>query len=227
MSHLIASDERGAIGIRDLLVMDRQIVAATLSLQKGVVVTGSTRDSTTGRPLPWVRVRAYQGSSFTVGLQDDVSAVSDAGGAFRFLGLPSGSYVFEAVRFGFLRTVQTHVLETGARPYDVSILLTREARIEGRVIDAAGQPVLGAAVILKESNPVQEFARQLRAGRRDAPGTYTDRASTRSVERRFPAIPSRRNRIGDRVGPHRCYVDAPPRRHGERTREGRRGPAAP
>jgi protocatechuate 3,4-dioxygenase beta subunit/5-hydroxyisourate hydrolase-like protein (transthyretin family) len=52
--------------------------------------------------------------------------------------------------------------------------LTREARIEGRVTDAADRPIAGARVVVSESNPMQELARQLRAGKRESVGTQSD-----------------------------------------------------
>jgi protocatechuate 3,4-dioxygenase beta subunit len=171
LTRVIAWDDQGRVAIADVLVVDHETVSATLSLQPGVVVRGAIRDASTGRPVPWARVRVYQGSPYSTAAQREIAAVADASGRFRVVGLEPAQYTFEAQRSPYLRGVQSHTVTRTSRSLELALLLTPEARIEGRVTDAFDRPIAGARVSVTESNPMQELARQLRAGRRDAVGT--------------------------------------------------------
>src|SRR5439155_23868222 len=107
----------------------------------------------------------------------DIGVIGNDSGTFRLSGLEPGQYTFEVQRSGYLRAVQSHTLTRAARSTDIELLLTHEARIEGRVTDNMDRPVAGARVSVTESNPLQELARQLRAARRDAVVTYSDQNS--------------------------------------------------
>jgi Carboxypeptidase regulatory-like domain len=173
LTRVIAWDDQGRVAIADVLVVDRETVSATLSLQPGVVVRGAIRDASTGRPVPWARVRAYQGSPSSTAVQREMATVADASGIFRVVGLEPAQYTFEARRSSYLRAVQSHTVTRTARSLEMALLLTPEARIEGRVTDTLDRPIAGARVSVTESNPMQELARQLRAGRRDTASTYS------------------------------------------------------
>jgi hypothetical protein len=174
ISHLTALDSEGRLAAADVVVLDRDTVSATLALRTGTMVIGSVRDLSDGRAVPWARVRVYQGSAFTVSPQRELTAISNASGAFRVIGLEPGQYMVETQRSGYLRAVQSHTVKPAARTLVIGVWLTREARIEGRVADAADRPIAGARVVVGESNPVQELARQLRAGRRESVSTQSD-----------------------------------------------------
>jgi hypothetical protein len=75
-----------------------------------------------------------------------LAAVTDASGAFRMEGVPVGAFVAEAV-WGLERASATEpvVVRAGAQE-SVVVSLGLGRTIEGRVVDAAGAPVAGAAV---------------------------------------------------------------------------------
>jgi hypothetical protein len=174
ISHVSASDNEGRVAATDVVVVDRNTVSATLSLQTGTIVRGFVRDLSDGRAVPRTRIRVYQGSAFSVSPQRERTAISNASGTFQIIGLEPGQYMFEAQRSGYLRAVQSHTLKPAARTLEIGVLLTREARIEGRVTDAADRPIAGARVVVSESNPMQELARQLRAGKRESVSTRSN-----------------------------------------------------
>jgi protocatechuate 3,4-dioxygenase beta subunit len=174
ITHVTASDDQGRIAVADVVVVDHDAVAATLLLQSGPVVRGTVRDLSNGRPISRARVHVRRGSAYTLTSRREIVAVSSASGVFQIVGLEPGQYVFEAERSGYLRAVQGFTVPIGGRPHEMAVCLNREARIEGRVTDDSDRPVGGAHVIVAESNPLQEIVRQLRAGRPDAPGTYSD-----------------------------------------------------
>ncbi len=174
IAHVTASDDQGRIARAGVVVVDHHAVAATLVLQPGPVVRGTVRDLSNGQPVPRARVHVRRGSAYALTSRREIIAVSNASGAFQIVGLEPGQYVFEAQHFGYLRAVRSLTVQGAGRPLEMTVFLNREARIEGRVTDDSDRPVAGAHVTVTESNPLQEIVRQLRAGRRDALGTYSD-----------------------------------------------------
>ncbi len=92
-------------------------------------------------------------------LQSGVSrerATVDPEGRFVFTALPAGRYTIRAEKAGYLRAMfgRTHPagaassieLLEGQRLTDAAITMWRFASIGGRVLDDAGEPVVGAAV---------------------------------------------------------------------------------
>ena len=173
-AHVVASDPNGRIAVVDLVVVGHESVSATLGLQAGASLHGTIRDASTGQPLPWTSVRVLSGTASAVTGRREVTTIADRSGTIRLSGLEPGPYTIDARRSGYLRTVQSHTLARSARAAEVELLLTRDARLEGRIADPEDRPIPAARISIAESNPIQELARQLRAGIREPASTFSD-----------------------------------------------------
>lgn len=125
---------------------DARIAANGLGEISGVVVT----DEENPQPVKRAEVRAI----VTGG--EPRTTYTDTSGAFSFTGLPSGRFMIEASKAGYVRTAY------GARRYDrpgtpitltdaakkqvLQLRMSRGSVITGRVVDEFGQPAQGARV---------------------------------------------------------------------------------
>jgi protocatechuate 3,4-dioxygenase beta subunit len=104
-------------------------------LESGLEVRGTVRDEE-GTPIRGAAVEAH---FFEEGRELSSRGATEAEGRFRLRGLPPGETEIRAEARGYLEERLTNV-ETGVD--DVSIVLARQASIEGQVVDAAtGRPV--------------------------------------------------------------------------------------
>jgi hypothetical protein len=105
--------------------------AAALPAQTDGVISGTVRNAASHLPLEGVEV----------GVNHELPAVqTDARGAFRFAGLPEGSYTLNLQKPGFSLPAPLKV-DTHSGP--VTVELYPLAQIEGRVLDEDGAPVAG------------------------------------------------------------------------------------
>lgn len=121
------------------------------------VGTGSIRgqvvDGVTGRPVARARIRL-------MGRSPKGPILTDGTGGFSFAGLAPGPYTFRIERNGYMATafpetgryvrasMRPFMLANGESREDVSIPIFRGGSISGRLVDAYGEPLDGAMVML-------------------------------------------------------------------------------
>nr|WP_225937840.1 carboxypeptidase regulatory-like domain-containing protein [Myxococcus sp. RHSTA-1-4] len=126
--------------------------AVELTLPTGVSLQGRTMAAGRGEPVPLAEVtlRPYPGTATAwaepMDLPEEASAVtSDAEGRFTLSGLAPGRYVLTAEAPGFSRrTVRQLRVPHSA---ELVVELWGAGTLEGFVVDASGQPVVGAEVM--------------------------------------------------------------------------------
>lgn len=118
----------------------------TVALHRGVPVSGTVVDSS-GKPIAGAKVLAESASaSFLDGREEEVE--TDAKGRWKIGALATGSYRFSARHHEHAPGTSDLVTlssRSGGRE-GVVIALEAGARISGKVVDKAGNPVSGAAV---------------------------------------------------------------------------------
>jgi protocatechuate 3,4-dioxygenase beta subunit len=150
--HLTALHEGGASPMvtADLAAQRQAAVVLTLSVRgeiAGVVVDSH------GHPLAEAQVAARHDVLWTRGpiksgeltswdLRGIPTLVSDAGGRFRFTGLPEGGYTLQALRPGAPPDQRALVAGVKAQPGDRSVRLVvrGDGRVTGRVVTEDGTP---------------------------------------------------------------------------------------
>jgi protocatechuate 3,4-dioxygenase beta subunit len=116
------------------------------------------------------------------GDQDSPPVLTDGDGRFAITGLPAGEFRVAATKAGFAEAAASApspgargralVLAAGQTVENVVIELPRGAAISGTVVDAAGEPVAGASVIVERAGPTEGAARPPRVGITDDLGQY-------------------------------------------------------
>lgn len=160
---VVAWHDRGAstVAAVDLAVNPDQHLALTLDLRG--VLSGTVIDRR-GRPVTDAQVVASpewsasasvgDRAAWTVrGLQD---SVTDHGGAFRFAGLPDGSYTVRAARAGAAESVLWLSTGVASQPNapPIQIVLSDDGRVIGRVVHVDGTPVTSLSVALGSTAPL-------------------------------------------------------------------------
>lgn len=111
------------------------------------IVRGRVVEAGTGAPVPGARV--FGG---LVHRSPDDAVLTDASGAFELQGVPAGSALISASKPGFCGSrgqPSAHrrvIVRPGVAPQGVEVVLHRLSAISGRVLDQAGEPVVGAHV---------------------------------------------------------------------------------
>ena len=101
----------------------------------GTEISGTAIDVLTRQPLGSVHVTIYGAESY--------GALSGRDGHFSFVGIRPGKYGVRARRNGFFRVEKPRaqvVLSAGERKSDLTVEMTPEAVITGRVVDDYGDP---------------------------------------------------------------------------------------
>jgi hypothetical protein len=140
-------------------------VDLTIEYERNGMVAGTVFGPDGATPAPGVQL-ALRGGQF-----DNYQVTSDAGGRFRFELLPAGSYLIEATSTsqGILRKTRVHASLRMGEELEIEVELPLQGTVEGKVVDAGGQPVANAVVSLRESNwPYREFVHNS-----DATGYYS------------------------------------------------------
>lgn len=112
----------------------------------GQTVEGAIVNSITGAPIPGVAVEIQTGS------KTSQTATTDAVGAFRVDGLPDGRYSASFHKQGFdspppdAEARQPFTVRAGAGAVRLQVKMTARGKVSGRVLDADGNPVPGAAI---------------------------------------------------------------------------------
>jgi len=155
--HLNALHESGASPMVTAdLVAERQ-AAVVLTLSVRGEIAGLVVDSR-GQPLPeaqvtarhdalWKRGPIKSGQLTTWDLRGIPTLISDAGGRFRFSGLPEGGYTLQALRPGAPPDQRALAAGVTAQPGDRSVRLV--VRADGRVT---------GRVVLEDGTPAPQFA---------------------------------------------------------------------
>lgn len=118
----------------------------TVELKRGAPVTGTVVDQA-GKPVAGARVAPLDASSPWVGSLERTSTDTDAKGKFAFDALPAGTFRFEGRHPQHAPGTSSPVTLDGQNARaDVVIRLAAPARIAGRVVSKAGQPVGGATL---------------------------------------------------------------------------------
>ena len=125
--------------------------SARLALARGLVVRGRVTDRA-DRPIEGATVQLAPDDETLTGLEA-VSAPADVEGRFELADLAAGAWQCSAQADGFFRTSAVAV-DLRADLEDVLVRLTPEARIEGRVLDANGEPVEVCGVVQLVIEPV-------------------------------------------------------------------------
>lgn len=141
--------------LRQFTTHDGAIVQTRIVLEHAAVALHGTVVDADGRPLASAEVRAGDPEQRGVTLPDGAHAMgwrpestrSDERGAFAFLHLPAERLPLVVSARGHAPTRLEVELSAG-REHQVRIVMTRGASLRGRVCDAAGQPVSGAAIQL-------------------------------------------------------------------------------
>lgn len=123
------------------------LAAPLLSAQNGAepraVFAGSVIDSATRQPIPKVSVRVNPVAEG----RPAYAATTDSSGRFRFVAIQPGEYRVRVQHRGYVDRWKNGVrLAAGDALADVTITLEPKAVITGRVVDAEGTPLAGAAV---------------------------------------------------------------------------------
>lgn len=133
-----------------------QIPGVTLGPQEPAAIAGEIIDESSGQPIPWVRVVARPHSAMA-----GTSATGDELGHFSFSGLQPGRYDLTAKRNGFLQKNLILSLAPGQRLEKITVSMTPQAVIAGRVEDQDGWPV-GSTHVQALRYGYQNGRRQLR-----------------------------------------------------------------
>jgi hypothetical protein len=127
---------------------------AMFALCRGASLEGQVT-ATTGEPLKNASVRLQQIVALiappppgqTPPPANVFNTITDASGNFAFESIDPGRYSVAAQHAGYLRQSQAETIVISAgKPGSVSIKLTPESRIEGRVTNQDGDPLTGARV---------------------------------------------------------------------------------
>lgn len=120
----------------------------TATRNGSATIRGRVVRAGTGEPLRRVQVRAIASESH--------SALTDADGRYELSNLPAGSYQLTASRGGFVemqygqkrpfRAGRSLALADGATFEKIDFVLEPGGVIAGRILDDAGEPVIGASV---------------------------------------------------------------------------------
>lgn len=114
------------------------------------LIAGRVVEADSDRPVPEAIV------TLTISTDERRRVMVDGQGRFVFNGLAAGRYQIEAEQFGYLRGEYGRLrpsggalridLTEGQRVTDVPVLLWRLVSISGRILDEAGEPVVGVSV---------------------------------------------------------------------------------
>jgi len=121
----------------------RTSVPANLDPAHDAILKVQIRD--TDRPLAGVLVRANTNAS------DACEGESDATGHAELEGCPLGSAAVQIELPGYVRVIRTYALMSGENLLDQ--VLVPGARIEGRIADDQGTPLLGARIDIRPVDP--------------------------------------------------------------------------
>jgi hypothetical protein len=121
------------------------------------VIVGQVVDADTSKPVSEAIVRlVLQGTADDAPDSPNERVLADAEGRFAFSGLPAGRYYLQATKEGHApgeyrqrepwTQGQNLSLTEGARRTDVELRVWKYAVIGGRVVDEAGEPLVGIAV---------------------------------------------------------------------------------
>ncbi|HEX3528093.1 MAG TPA: carboxypeptidase regulatory-like domain-containing protein, partial [Thermoanaerobaculia bacterium] len=130
---------------------DEQLV--TCALRPATVLNGMVTDET-GHPVPGAEIRAQQADRRRPQADDSsLSVRSGADGRFRLAGLAAGE-MFEvtAQREGFATATLPVEASHAGKSSPLRIVLRRGALLAGRVVNAGGEPVAGAEIILRSTS---------------------------------------------------------------------------
>jgi hypothetical protein len=130
------------IAVRSCL--PRTLTPANLDPAHDAILKVQVRDQ--DRPLAGVQVRASTNATDTC--EDE----TDAAGNAELQGCPLGSATVQIELAGYVRVVRTYALMRGENLLDQ--VLAPGARIEGRVADDQGVPLLGAQIDIRPVDPV-------------------------------------------------------------------------
>lgn len=153
--------------LADLAIPEKGLENLEVVLERGAVVEGRVL-TTGGDPVEDARV-----------VCGDAASISDADGAYRLDGVPSGAQRVRLLHRDYPPFDRTVDVQPGVNPLDLVLPEGRE--VEGRVLDRAGKPVAGADLALfLAGSPREQGAVSGADGAfrfpRVADGTYTLRA---------------------------------------------------
>jgi large repetitive protein len=109
-----------------------------IRLRRGAVVSGTTRDTVTGQPVPGVIVTLS-----STAYREQQSVPADAKGRFTFDPMPAASYNLSGQHWSY--SAEGTTVEVSAST-SRSVALRPHALVYGRVVDEARKPVAGAIV---------------------------------------------------------------------------------
>jgi hypothetical protein len=113
-------------------------------------ISGTVVSASTGEPLRKASVSVTR----SPGVPDLPTAVTDVQGRFSLTGLRAGRYTVSVDRFGYLSPSRAEIDKEIITVYDgqqvtgITIKLTPNGSISGRVLDDDGDPLAGAEVVL-------------------------------------------------------------------------------
>jgi hypothetical protein len=141
--------------LHELRAMPRDKLFGTIGILAGGGDLGAWIES---QPLPGVQVRATdnKGQSF--------ATQTDDRGAYAFASLPPGSYKIEPqLPKGFAQPLPLTAEVSAGGAWRVDHFAISDGRIEGTVVDLAGNPVAGF-ITIQPADPVEAFAARQRGG---------------------------------------------------------------
>ena len=154
----------------------------------GGLIVGQVVDARTGRGVPGVLVSLTGGAARSPG-----QLLTGSDGRFYFSGLGGGRYGITAVKTGYAPgalgrrrpggLAQPLLLGPGERVSDATVLMWRLGAIEGRVVDEAGEPMVGVEVFA--------LRRGVTRGRMAFSGTASAQTDDRGVYRIGGLLPGR------------------------------------
>jgi protocatechuate 3,4-dioxygenase beta subunit len=144
-----------------LLIAFFAVTAQEPASVRGVVVKAGTNEPILNATVELRRTGSGDPRTYTAGTQKD--------GRFEFRAVPAGQYELSASHSGYVKaTYGERRLEGPGRPIlvpdevptDLRLVMTRTGVISGRVLDAAGQPLVNATVSAMKVSYAQGVNRQ-------------------------------------------------------------------
>jgi len=132
-----------------------------LELEMGHTLSGRVRDDL-GAAVDDFALSAHRVNAFHWDDPGRPSSFHDAGGAFELTGLEPGEWGIRAGAAGHASSEEMLVTIPAAEP--IELFVPREARVQGVVLDAPGQPREGVEVrvaTVREGRPLQRFEDEL------------------------------------------------------------------
>jgi protocatechuate 3,4-dioxygenase beta subunit len=163
-----------AVGLAPARAFDVRVPASglVLRLAEGGALVGRVTEEA-GAPVPAFVVHVRKQHSALEWLAFAQARFIDAEGRYSFRGLTPGRYQVQVVAAGFVTAERQVEFTEGARELRADVVLTRGARLEGKVLSAATRAPIAGARVSVESGMSADTLAPLFDAVTSADGTFT------------------------------------------------------